>query len=324
MSIEIIHTAADGTLVCGTARGDGANTILKTAGFRWFRTLGAWGIAGSRDRQPDMAKIEHAAAALRDAGHTVTLEIDSTHRPIADAESDRSERAAGRAGALAAKADRRAATAEIAWDTEQRAAAALPPGGEPIKIGHHSERRHRKAIDRAHETLGRAIEASDSAKAAAHRAAVAAAADAHRHNPVTVKNRLEKLEADQRRDQRALDGHRRVAARTATTEYIDEFGPATGSHREQVVALMAQRGDEIAYWHGIYAAQQDAGIATKFSRDTIAKGDLVKVRGNWYPAVRINAKSVSVQIHPGATWTNTVAYHEISDHQAGDPQVHTA
>ena len=87
MSIEITHTAAEGTLVHGTTRGDGTNTILKTAGFRWFRTVGAWGIPSSRDRQPNLGKIERAAAALRAAGHPVSVDIDNTHRCVADAEA---------------------------------------------------------------------------------------------------------------------------------------------------------------------------------------------------------------------------------------------
>ena len=68
MTIEIIHTAAEGTLVHGTTRGDGTNTVLKATGFRWFRTLSAWGVPNSRDRQPNLGKIDRAAAALRDAG----------------------------------------------------------------------------------------------------------------------------------------------------------------------------------------------------------------------------------------------------------------
>jgi hypothetical protein len=65
-------------LVHGTTRGDGTNTILKAAGFRWFRTLGVWGIAGSSDRQLNQYKIDRVADALRTAGHTVTIDI-TTH-----------------------------------------------------------------------------------------------------------------------------------------------------------------------------------------------------------------------------------------------------
>lgn len=316
MSIEIIHTPAEGTLVHGTSRGDGTNVILKAAGFRWFRTLGVWGIAGSRDRHANRSKIDRAADALRSAGHTVTVDIDDTHRPTAEVEADRAERQSQRVEALTAKADRKATAADRAWEAEARAVAVLPPDGQPILVGHHSERRHRNAIEKAHRATGKAIEATDDAKHASARAAAAATTTAHRYNPVTVKNRLDKLEAEQRADQRTLDGHRRVVARTANHEYVDEFEPAQGAYRDRVVARMAQRADNIAYWKGVYTAQQEAGIASTHSADTIAVGDLIKHRRSWYPVIRVNRKSVSVRLHPEASWTNTIGYHEISGHRA--------
>lgn len=323
MSIEIIHTPAEGTLVHGTTRGDGTNTILKAAGFRWFRTLGLWGLTGSRDRQPNHYKINRAAEALRAAGHTVEINIDSSHRPTAEAEADRAERQADRAEALAAKADRRHQNADAAWDAERRAVQALPPGGEPIKIGHHSESRHRRGIERAHKATGRALDATRAAEQADQRAQAAAQTTARRHNPITVKNRIDKLEAEQRADQRTLDGHRRVVARTADHEYVDEFPPATGAHRERVVARMAQRGDEIAYWQGVFAELQAAGLASTHSRDTIAKGDHIKYRGHWYEVVRVNAKSVSIHLHERATWTDTIGYHEITGHRRPESATNT-
>lgn len=315
MTIQITHTAAEGTLVHGTARGDGTNTILKASGFRWFRTLGVWGIAGSRDRQPNRHKIERAADALRAAGHDVNVNVDDTHRPAAEAEADRAQRQAQRVEALNAKAARKTAAAESAWEAEQRAVEALPPGGEPIKIGHHSERRHRNAIARAHDATRRAIDATELAHQASGRAQAAASTTAHRYNPVTVKNRVEKLEAAQRSDQRILDGHRRVVARSATHEYVDEFGPATGPYRDQVIARMAQREDQIAYWKSIYAELQASGVASTHSRASISKGDLIKYRGRWYPVVRVNSKTVSVRLHEMAAWTDRIGYHEISGHR---------
>lgn len=314
MTIEITHTAHDGTLVSGTSRGDGTNTILKAAGFRWFPSISVWGIAGSRDRQPNTYKIQRAADTLREAGHTVTVTIDSTHRPTEEAEADRADRQAARADALAATADRAARAAASAWEADQRAHDALPPGGEPIKIGHHSERRHRNAIARANRATRTALDSTTHAQTASARAATAASASEHRHNPVTVKNRINKLEADQRRDQRTIDGYRRVVARTETVEYVDESGPATGQHRDQVLARIAQRADEIAYWTGIYTAQQQAGIANTYSRDTIAKGDRIKYGSSWYTVVRANAKTVSVRLFAHASFTNTVGYHQISGH----------
>lgn len=85
MSIAIVHTAAEGTLVHGTRRGDGTNIILKTAGFRWFRSQGLWGITGSRDHEPDLGKIERAVAGLRGAGHTVAVHVEKSQVSAVDA-----------------------------------------------------------------------------------------------------------------------------------------------------------------------------------------------------------------------------------------------
>ena len=34
--------------------------------------------------------------------------------------------------------------------------------------------------------------------------------------------------------------------------------------------------------------------------------------------VRANLKTVSVQMHEGASWTNTIGYHEITGHRPAD------
>jgi hypothetical protein len=43
--------------------------------------------------------------------------------------------------------------------------------GEPIKVGHHSESRHRALIDRNHQRMGKSIEAEEAAKNHSHKAA---------------------------------------------------------------------------------------------------------------------------------------------------------
>ena len=316
MTITITHTPDAGTLVEGTSRGDGTNTVLKANGFRWFRTLGLWGIAGSRDRDPHRAKITAAADALRAAGHDVEIDIDARHRDPATVEADRAARAGDRAGALAAKADRRREQADTAWDADRAATAALPPGGEPIHVGHHSETRHRNAIDKAHRAMGRAVTAERDAVEIARRADVATRATDHRYNPVTVKNRIDGLEADQRADQRALDGHTRTAFTMGDgTKVLDVTEPATGEHRETLTARIAARADDIAYWAEIREQQIAAGQATDYSRETIAPGDLVCYRRQWYPVRRANAKTVSIPSIVGGSWTDTIGYHKLSGHR---------
>lgn len=315
-TITITHTPTDGTLVEGTARGDGTNTVLKANGFRWFHTLGLWGVAGSRDRDPNRAKIAAAAEALRAAGHDVELDIDDTHRDPATVEADRAARAEDRAAALAAKAGRRRDQADAAWDADRAATDALPPGGEPIKVGHHSEARHRNAIDKAHRAIGRAVTAERDAVETARRADVATRATEHRYNPVTVKNRIDGLEADQRADQRSLDGHTRTLFTTGDgTKVVDTHQAATGERREILTARMADRAADIAYWTEIRAEQIAAGQATDYSRDTIAPGDQVCYRRQWYPVRRANAKTVSIPSIVGGSWTDTIGYHKLSGHR---------
>ncbi|MCG7635318.1 DUF3560 domain-containing protein [Gordonia McavH-238-E] len=318
--ITITHTAADGTLADGMVRGDGTYELLKANGFHWFRSLGLMGIQASRDRQPNEHKISRAARALTAAGHTVTVEIDRTHRDPAQAEADRAARQADRVAALENKAHRRAADAEAAWTAEQRAAAALPPGGEPIKVGHHSEARHRRAIDRAHNTLGKAVAADRDADHAAHRAESAARTTEQRYSPVTVANRIQKLEAEQRADQRALDGHTRTLFTDARgVKHTEETTAATGEYRERIIARMAERAANITYWQGIRATQIADGQAGDYSPDTITAGDLVKIRHHgWTPVLRTNTKTVSVQTPApfgGRMIRHTVPYPELQGHR---------
>lgn len=43
--------------------------------------------------------------------------------------------------------------------------------GEPIKVGHHSERRHRKIIEQAHNNMGKCVELDNKSKEYANKAA---------------------------------------------------------------------------------------------------------------------------------------------------------
>ena len=64
----------------------------------------------------------------------------------------------------------REAKAEAAFKTSTAATAGIP-FGQPILVGHHSERRHRNVIKKAHAAMGRAVESHD--MAAMHRSKAA-------------------------------------------------------------------------------------------------------------------------------------------------------
>lgn len=140
--IEITHTPEEGTLVNGTTKGDGTAQILRAHRFRWFPSLRVWGIRGSHDHAPKLHQINSAANALRAAGYQVTVSVDTAPRDIAAAEADRRARMDDRAEALDRKAERRAGEADAHLNAADTIAANRPLG-QPILVGHHSERRAR-------------------------------------------------------------------------------------------------------------------------------------------------------------------------------------
>ncbi len=308
--LTITHTHEAGTIIEGTAKGDGSAAILKANRWRWGRSIGAWYVPNSRDRLPQDRIITSTAAALTAAGFELaTLQIDRTTRSTAEVEAAKIERQADRVAALEAKAERKATTADQLWEKHERDVARLPEFGEPIKIGHHSEQRHRNAIERAHNSARRGIDAHHDAEEAARRADAAAHTTRGRYSPVTVANRIEKIGADIRRIERQI----------VADVYDPETGyrPATDEQKAKRAKSYAPKLDELrdqlTYWEQTRAEQIATGRATGYSADTVKKGDAVKIRGTWYKVARANAKTVSVQTP--YSWTDRSPWAEVQDHR---------
>ncbi|MCD2114392.1 DUF3560 domain-containing protein [Rhodococcus rhodochrous] len=312
-ALTITHTHAEGTLIDGTSRGDGSAEILKAQRWRWSRNLGSWYIPQSRDRRAKLPQINATATALRAAGFTVELDIDDTYRPTARVEADKIARQAARVDALDAKADRKAGTAEAAWAADQAAHDALPEGGEPIKVGHHSETRHRRAVEKSWNALSKAVAAERKAATARGRADAAAKTTDHRYAPVTVARRIDKLTAELRRLERDRDGYTRTLHTNKQTgqKYVETHEAASGDYRERVLAEIEHTADELAYWKGVRAHQIDAGTATAYNRDVVAVGDLVRYVGHFHRVLKVNAKTVTIGSIVGGSWTDRVPYTEI-------------
>ncbi|PZP30904.1 MAG: hypothetical protein DI613_09850 [Kocuria rhizophila] len=289
--LTIKHNRERGTYIEGTARGDGTNEILKAHGWRWGRSISVWFVPHSRDREMKTHVVNPTKAALEAARHIVTIERDETPRTAEEVEADAAARAARRAEYLEAKAQRRAAAAEKAHQDSDRAAAQLPPGGEPIKVGHHSEGRHRNALDRAHAKMGKAVQADRDAEEAQRHASSAAATTAARYSVRTVANKIKSLTADLALYNRRLDGYTEMPG----TPYQSHIDPATGEYRERIQRLRDETADKLHYWKGVRADQIETGTATNYTPEMIAVGDHVQVRGpRWWQVARVNKKSVTL------------------------------
>lgn len=120
--LSITHTHEAGTIIEGTAKGDGSAAILKANRWRWGRSIGAWYVPNSRDRLPQHHIITRTAAALEAAGFELApLEIDLTTRSTAEVGVGKIARQADRVAALDAKADRKAANSDAATGTRSPA-----------------------------------------------------------------------------------------------------------------------------------------------------------------------------------------------------------
>ncbi|MFE6714041.1 DUF3560 domain-containing protein [Streptomyces sp. NPDC057695] len=271
--IVLRHTRAGGTLAEGTARGDGSAEILKGRRFRWSRNLGCWYLPHSRDRAADRLTLTALAEALREAGHAVHITVrEDVARSFGEAEAEREQRAA----------DRAAGTSKAALAEARRIGSAIP-FGQPVLVGHHSEKRHRAALDRIDSNMRKGITEGDRAEHWSGRADAAAHYEQHRKNPARTLRRLKELEATLRGLEKLLAGE-------------PAFGCSWDITKPENVAELTRRhaetAGEIAHWREIIAEAEAKGFKL-WSRADFTKGDYARSRGRWYEVLRVNGASIT-------------------------------
>ncbi|MFC4060207.1 DUF3560 domain-containing protein [Planomonospora corallina] len=305
-TIRIVHTRAEGTRLLGTVRGDGVWEVVRTRGFRSSRTVGLY-VPHSRDKAAKSWVIENAAAGLREAGFTVEIEIDNVTqgRSFADAEADRNFWAEERAYRYSERAERNAAAGSARWERTRDRMSHVPPG-QPILVGHHSERGHRRLLDWADTQDRKAIEELKTGEHWAGRAAAAERYQQHREDPGTTRRRIERLEADRRRIERWLQdkptkeieaGQELPDGAEVVQTYDDGSRwcrlPLDEQTKARWEADVAAIDDELGYWRAVLAKAEARGVKL-WSKADFAKGDFVIYYGDAVEVVRVNAKSVTI------------------------------
>lgn len=282
--VTITHNHADGTLLDGltyaeTRKGTPVRQVLDTQCWRWKRGHDAWGQLGSADRPARRSRINATAEALRELGYTVTVEINDMPRDPAEVERDRQQRDAWRAQRRAEMAAKHAATAEAIDAATDRTRKAL--ANTPILIGHNSEGRHRRLLDRLNRQDEKAFDARRKSVYHAQRAKSAEHATGARNSKVTTGNRIARLESEIRRLRRERASADEIAAKE----------------------------NELAFWREQWAAKVAAGEWEEFGPDTVRVGGAVLVLGVWRRVVRVSKKSVSLATD--YSWTDRVPWHEV-------------
>ncbi|MGJ4139086.1 DUF3560 domain-containing protein [Corynebacterium evansiae] len=283
--IQITHTEEEGTLVHGTSRDDKVGPAMRANGFKWSRNLKAWYAPRSRDKRPDSYKISRLHQALKDQGLDVGLDVDRRMGDAQRREERRDQRSADRIAALGEKVQRKQAAANAAWNTHFNRVDELPPDGEPIKVGHHSEKRHRRALDNAWKSLGRAVDAGKAVEDAQYRMEAAERSRRSRNRPQTVANRIEKLEKQIKKSRDQLNGapaYKGGAPRA----------PLTGDRRIRALNAIDADMQDLNLQRAIFEQLKADGKVVDIH--DLNPGDKVKLYGEWVPVVKVNKTTASM------------------------------
>ena len=303
--VQFTHSG-DGTTVRIDRDDLEARQALKSRGFKWSRNLGAWYLPRNWGEPQRRQRVDAIRSELGD--DNVHVEDHGPGRTLSAAERDKQarEQAAARAERMGARAERASAEADRRFGTADAIGSGIP-FGQPILVGHHSERRHRAALDKIHSNMDKGVEAhqeSQRAEAARARAERAASGDV---NPDALARRIDTNEAELRKIQRDLDG-------SGEWKYGNDK-PATGAHRERLEARKAELVDRVQEDRKLRSAAMEKAGRQEVDVSKIKPGDIIWAGGRPEVVTKVNAKTVSVHTPRGFNQSK-IAHHQIKRHQS--------
>jgi len=282
----------EGILVCGSTRA-WKETIkgARVGGlkFRFSRNLPgdcAWYIPRTRDKAVDRELLEQAAKDMRSAGVKVAVRYtEPGERPsFSEQEAARAERAGERLERLETRRDRLEgeASKHLAAASMSEATTGIPLG-QPILVGHHSEGKHRRTVERAQRRGEKFLETTREAEQAGSRLEGATHREAMRTDPAATIRRIGRLDVELRQVKRNLYGH----PGSGTTL---QRGAATGSYQRQLEGLERDLEEKLAHWR-----EQLEGSGVKlWGPDDFEPGDGVEGEFGWAVVQRVNKKTLTV------------------------------
>lgn len=249
---------------------------IKSA-FLWSNYAGAW---VSRTKHPNNYRAEQIAKEFGLTYKGETGEKISFAEQVERTQERASERAE-RLEQAAKKADERSNQAYKRADD----IGSHIPMGQPILVGHHSEKRHRRDIEKIDNAMRTSVEESKKAEYYEEKAEMAkhTASGKQYSNPVYLGNRIRECEATLKKLNRYLEGKMysyskpqpiSEKSRLHYTERINEETEKLNFYKEKLVACGIE-------------------IHTKESLKE-KKCTHVKYGGTWYPVKSFNGKSITV------------------------------
>jgi hypothetical protein len=193
--LTVCHTAEKGTHVEGSDTKQHKEDISR-AGFRWRPLNGVrfWRVMSTPAQLPDPWRIFNMAHALHRSGIDVGIEIEDI--PPESYSQERIVYLERRADAARERAEKAGAKAEAHYEASKRIGNLIPLG-QPILVGHHSEKRHRRDLDRIHRNMTKSVEYTRKAES------LDSNAEARQHAAKVLRAELEARESGETARQEA-------------------------------------------------------------------------------------------------------------------------
>ncbi|OPY56071.1 MAG: hypothetical protein A4E49_00305 [Methanosaeta sp. PtaU1.Bin112] len=187
------------------------------------------------------------------------------------------------------------------------------PLGQPILVGHHSEKRDRNYRARIDNKYRKAFETEDKAKYCEHRASAALETIDRTFDVGVILRRIKKLEVQQRSN--LLESDKHIARWEAA---LFRFKAGIDSERYDILSRKFLESNErryelpqeqIDYWK---AKVEESGVKV-WSKSDFTKGEIIKTRFGPAQVLKTNPKTVKVEFlrYPKDSWEQRADFSKV-------------
>lgn len=263
---------------------------LKRAGFRWSRNQGIWYAKGVNGYAQVIA--EQLATYGGEIGNPLSIEEEMNQKLArADARSER----------FAEKSENAAAHGQELFDESHKMAEAIP-FGQPILVGHYSEKADRRYRERMQNKMFKGCEEFKKAEYYEQRSEAAAKFEQRTFDLGTTLRRIEKLKAEWRRYYRELD-QQKLRIIQGWEKTICRAG------LEHAEKEMDRLDEEIAYWQKVVSEKSDKGLKV-WKPEDFKVGERISANGRPAVIAKINKKTLVVKYD--LDWMNALDITKVS------------
>lgn len=254
--------------------------------FLFSRFAGGW---VSRSKDPNLYHAIQIAKELN-----LTYEGEKGEKlSFAEQVETFQEKAAARAQRFEQRAEKAQQESKSRFNNAMEMIKVIPPG-QPILVGHHSERGHRRLLEKHDNNMRKGFELEEKADYYEGRAEAASynASDAKFKDVKYLLNRIAECKKHLRTLDRYLNGIDLVNRETYRRSTKEEPAEISEKQREHWTARVNEWNEKLEFFQT--KLEEAGGGQMTAERLKEMKPKFVKVRGEWWPLKSINRDTVTV------------------------------